>query len=1070
MSSRPPRDPRDLKQAPVRAVPSAGTWILETGGAGGGDGGTDVVGPVTGFTSVGEIGTRYVTSPDRLVHMTVGFVPICPTPQPVTYLISPDNGATWIWIGWQKMQNAGQQLRVDRLAPGATAQWKVACAAGNLGGDPSPIPDAALNTMYVGVVRSNSFTVVGLSTPPATTGITATIGTCSNIVSADGFTQYGRIPGVQYHDPTGPTTAFFVRISVQILDAGFHALAAEQPYGGTQITGGDHTEAPLLVTYVPGLAFVRYKFYLANRNSQGGGDFADPTTNTLQMVAYNGAAPADHYDVPVHVPAFIPIDPDSAFNVTSVTAAEVGPKYQDTNQGLHTSVGITPVIDADYSTPRTVTIWLDFGTGVAIWQGWYTLTGPGQSVRIGDSTLGTDGVRKSGNIWVPANTAQGNWVCYCAAGHIDNGINPSQYKSAHFTVTPVTACLPNGTTQAQFVNDPTTNDPIIYSKYDPGVWYWEYYELTFVPPTLAADPNYWFTLITVQKGATIGGTWTPAPDAEGINEDPFGHFLGRVHDQIGQLPGVSGGQTSIIRKFGNRPATWVIPVAQNLDFSANPYREFRFLIYNVSRLGTDTSGSGGAGTYTLQTSCWPGGADHFILIPQPQAATLDIRAANPATISLPLVGGGGQPVTLPVYNPATGNGGLGPGYLGPQSVQALNMAQDSITAANKALAASSVVDPNIISLGINKVTYGTSVFAGDVVLSRGVSLPVMILQNSGIFFFGQSDASTGATGLQTRPWVGISSNGIGVFQGGAAGASNNGGPTTGGSIFIDAATSSVIFYSKNGDATKPYVGINANGIGLFQGGSGTSGSNPGPNTGGSVYLDVASAGIFLFSKNGDLTQPYVSAGSGGATMVSGKYSVNISASSIGFFDSTNLPSVNRQLVINSSGIDMLNGTNRIVITASAIQLQVSGSPRITIDASAGITLSNGGSSSVTITSSAVSIVNGVLNFDSGSIHLKINPSITTPLGTVTGMMISDANFFSVFSSSAHTICGPSGSSGQYASIGPTGFIASMGGAGHQTFLGPDEFQMTGLRSTYPGAGSKDFWYDPADGNRVKYAA
>jgi hypothetical protein len=1067
--SRTPRNQQDLKQAPVRSTPSSGTWILETGGGtSDGGGGADVLGPVAGFTSVGEIGTRFVSAPDRLVHLTVGFIPICPTPQPVTYFISPDDGQNWIWIGWQKMQNAGQQLHVDRLAPGATSQWRVACAAGNLGGDPSPIPDASLNTLYVGVVRSASFTVVGLSLPPTTTGITATIGSCSNVVSADGFTQYGSIPGVVYTDPVG-STAFFVRISVQILDAGFHALAAEQPYGGTQITGGSHTEKALLVTYIPGLAFVRYRFYLANRNSQGGGDFNDPTTNALQMVAYNGRPLADHYDVAVNIPAFIPIDPDSAFNVTSVTAAEVGPKYQDTNQGLHTSVGITPVIDADYSSPRTVTIWLDFGTGVAIWQGWYTLTGPGQSIRIGDATLGTDGVRKSGNIWVPANTAQGNWVCYCAAGHIDNGINPSPYKKSAFTVTPVTSCLPNGTTQAQFVPDPTTSVPIIYSKYDPGVWYWEYYELTFVPPTLAQDPNYWFTLVTVQKGATIGGVWTPAPDAEGINEDPFQHFLGRAHAQINQLPGISGGQTSILRKFGNRPATWVIPVAQNADFSPNPYREFRFLIYNVSRLGTDTSGSGGAGTYTLQTSCWPGGADHFILIPQPQAASLDIRAANPATISLPLVGGGGQPVTLPVYNPATGNGGLGPGYLGPQSVQALNMAQNSITAANKALAASSVVDPNIVNVGINKVTYGTSVFAGDVVLSRGISLPVIILQNSGIFFFGQSDASTGATGLTSRPWVGINSNGIGVFQGGAGATAGNGGPGSGGSVFIDASTSSVIFYSKNGDPTKPYVGINSAGIGLFQGGSGLSGSNPGPNTGGSVWVETSSASVYIFSKNGDLSQPYLSAGSGGMFMVNGKFSATVQAASISLVDGTNLPTITRQILINANGIAITNDVYGVVLKASAMQFTVSGSPKITIDSTTGITLSNGGSSSVTITASAVSIVNGVLNFDSGTIHLKINPSISTPLGTVTGMMISDANFFSVFSSSAHTICGPQGSSGQYASIGPTGFIASMGGAGHQTFLGPDEFQMTGLRSTNPGAGSKDFWYDPADGNRVKFA-
>ncbi len=959
--------PTNVKQTPIPVVPRtmkivnpdgtptrSGQLLLEqlqaaitgpsTGGGGGGQPG-DATGPVTGFTKAQEVGVRYAGTNDRLVHMTVGFIPIVPTPQPVTYLISADNGSTWVWIGSQRMLQDGQELKVDRLAPGQNSVWKVACVAGNLGGDPTPIGDSDLETLYPGVVRSNPFNVAGLATPPSTyKGITATIGAQINVVSADGLTQYGSITGVPYNggivglvytDPIN-TTDFFVRITVQTYDSGFNPLAAEHPYGGTQITGGSHSEPPLLVTYVPGLAWVRYRFYLANRNSQGGGDFSDPTTNTLQLVQFNGnTTPANQYDVAITIPPFTPIDPTETFNVTAVTASEVGPKYQDVQAGLHTTIGVIPTIDADYSSPRTVTIWFDFGNGEIVWQGWFSLSRPGQVVRIGDSTLGTDGVRKSGDIWVPANTAQGNWIVYCAPGRVDKGVNALSYRHANFFVQPVTACLPNGTTAASFLPDPSTNDPIIYSLWDPGIWYWEYYCLQWTPPTIAFDPNFWFTMITVQKGATISGVWTPAPDSEGVNESPTLDFLGRVHDQVMQLPGLANDQSNVLKKFGVKPATWVIPTLQNPDGSTNPYREFRFLLYNVSRLGTDTSGSGGAGTYTLQTSCWPGGADHFILIPGSPGAVLDVRAANPATIKLPLVGGNGLPLTVDSYNPATGTGGIGSAYLGKQSVQAINMAQNSITAANGAIAASAVVDPNIVTLGINKVTYGVSVFAGDVVLSRGLGNPVVMLRNTGFYMYAAEGNSLGGTGLTTHPYVAIQNNGIGLFQG-------------------------------------------------------TSGSNPG----GSVFLDATNSAITIYSHNGDLAWPYLTINANGLSMVNGPNSLAINTNAMSIVDTQ----FHNRVDLSSAGITLSNSStnNKLVITASQIQLQMNNQSRILIDATAGITISNGGTSSVVITNSQVQITttgaaqltvaaSGITIFGPGSSAVSValaGVDITGPNGTI----------------------------------------------------------------------------------------
>jgi hypothetical protein len=978
---------------------------VETGGSGGGGGGgSDILGPVTGFTSQAEVGTRYASDPDRLVHMTVGFVPICPTPEPVTYLISPDNGATWIWIGSQEMKSVGQVLKVDRLAPGETETWKVACVAGNLGGDPSPILDADLDALYLGIVRSAGFTVLGLSVPAGTTGITATIGSCMNVLSADGFTQYGVIPAISYTDPSVLTTAFFVRITVQIYNASGVALADEQPYGGTQITGlGDlHVEHALEITYVPGLAFVRWRFYLANRNSQGGGDFSDPATNTLQMVSYNGGALANHYDVPVTIPPFAS-GPGTSFNVTSVGASEVGPKYQDTNQGLHTTIGVTVVLDIDYSSPRTVTLWFDFGNGVKVWQGWYSLTFAGQVLRIGDSTLGSDGTRLSGDIWVPANATQGNWKVWCAAGHIDNGVDPSAYANFAFTVTPVAACLPNGTTGAQFLNAPLTTDPITYSKFDPGVWYWGYYCLQFTPPTILADPNYWFTMVTIQKGATIGGVWTPAPDSEGINESPTLSFLGRVHVEVNQLPGVSGGAITTIQKFGPKPANWVIPVPQNTDLTTNPYKDFRFWIYNVSRLGTDTSGSGGAGTYTLQTSCWPGGADHATLTPAPQQASLDIRAANPATIVAPLTGGNGQPLTVPPFDSGTGTGGFGPAYIADQAIHSNHMHAAAITVANDALAAGSVVDPKIVTVGINKVTYGTSVFAGDVVLTRGPNQAVIYLKNatsgpdpaqnpSGIYLFGQGDSSTGTSGLTSHPYA--------VFQ-----------PA---------------------------------GLSLFSGGSGPQ-------------ILLTASGLTMWTVAGTVTSPYFTVNGTALSFVNGVNSVTINSNAMAFVDT----GFNNRMDMSSVGISISNGSNRMVITSTDLQLQLGGVARVTINSTTGITISNGGTSSIVVSASAVSIVNGTLNYSSGGTTVNIAPSISTFIGTVNGIAIASSTSEITLTTSAIIIAGTAGTLGNFASMATGGFNVQT--ATNAAFLTPTSLQITGLPSTSPGTGTKQLYYDPATG-------
>jgi hypothetical protein len=122
---------------------------------------------------------------------------------------------------------------------------------------------------------------------------------------------------------------------------------------------------------------------------------------------------------------------------------------------------------------------------------------------------------------------------------------------------------------------------------------------------------------------------------------------------------------------------------------------------------------------------------------------------------------------------------------------------------------------------------------------------------------------------------------------------------------------------------------------------------------------------------------------------------------------------------------------------------------------------------VAFTAPDISITNGYLG-------VRMNGAVVTPFGTITGMMVSRT----VTGTLTDAVCitpyvvaagGTNGSAGQNSYMSASGFLTSNGGA-TQAFLGPSELSITGLPSSNPGAGSKKFWYDPSDGNRVKFAA
>ncbi len=217
------------------------------------------------------------------------------------------------------------------------------------------------------------------------------------------------------------------------------------------------------------------------------------------------------------------------------------------------------------------------------------------------------------------------------------------------------------------------------------------------------------------------------------------------------------------------------------------------------------------------------------------------------------------------------------------AIDSTKMAANAVTAANNALAANSVVDTNVVSVGINKVTYGTSIFAGDVVLSRGVSLPVVVLSNTGLTLFGQADASTGATGLTSKPYVQIQNTGILVHSGGS-----------------------------------------------------------GPS------VQVSGTAVTLWSVNGNTSNPYAQLSSTVFSLVAGSNVLSMSASALQFSQASGA-----SLLINSTALFITNGSSSVTVTASAITIvngvltsptiTVSGTPfTINLDATNGLKVAGNG--------------------------------------------------------------------------------------------------------------------------------
>lgn len=334
---------------------------------------------------------------------------------------------------------------------------------------------------------------------------------------------------------------------------------------------------------------------------------------------------------------------------------------------------------------------------------------------------------------------------------------------------------------------------------------------------------------------------------------------------------------------------WGIPPAKQVDLvTDNVYRDCRFLLYNVSRLGSDAAGSGGAGTYTLQTSCWPGGASYYILTPVPKTGDLNLALANPASIGGPLQGGAGMPLDV---SPK----GITGGYIDDQAIQQQHMAANSITAANAALAANAVVDANVYEVGVTKLIHGTRIFTGDVILSRGSGKPVIALNNAGINLFGVADGP-GTAGLTSKPYVAIESAAISLFSGGNP------------SVIV--TSSAITFYSVSGSTAAPYATLGSGGIVI------SDGLAPNPN-----YIAIDNTGLTIKDKN--LANITVKAGvmtlTTPRTIPADGFAIAVLDGS-GLKFSTGVGFTYMELKMDSGGIAISKGTSSVTVTSSQVNI------------------------------------------------------------------------------------------------------------------------------------------------------
>lgn len=661
--------------------------------------------------------------------------------------------------------------------------------------------------------------------------------------------------------------------------------------------------------------------------------------------------------------------------ISSVSASEIGPRYQDDNGGLHTVIQITPTFSSA-TYPALFTIWIDFDDGngpQGLGTNPYSIGSSGGSVDIGGETVGTSGVKNAGFIWVPTNPAQTNWTVYAIGGISGAVLPPSGAVSCSLTVASIGEALATDITGAQFLENPATSDILTYGiAASPGTYYWGYYALQFTMPSFAQDPAFWYAAVTIQKGySTSGlGTVTSGIDLQSTSGPGF------TSSQVGAPMHVNGVAVTMATYVDATHCTLSAAVPNGSGvayeiFNASPDFEGVNTVDpdgNIIMLGRDVTspalpaGSLAAGTGATVTVFGDNPADWG----DPIATNPDgsanlyrtyrfrIYAFSRLASDTTTTGGTDGPTLQPCWsggadyfdvNPAsqppaldlsqTNLNTVGNNFaivgdqfvlanLSGQTVNATNMAADAITAANGALAADAVVDSNIASVNVSKLISGTVIFTGTVYLSQGSSAPVIELANTGIFLFGVAN-SGGTAGLTSDPYVAIESTGIGLYQGSSAASV----VMTGGGIAL---------YSVNGNTSYPYADLTSSALTFAAGSS-------------SPTVQINSSGVGLYSVGTNTSDPYATLTSSALTFYysSTRY-LQVNASGVGAYYSSSV-----YVTVASAGITLVNGNTTCALNSTSLILTTSGSwNAVTINSSGQTTFTDASSATVTIYQGVVS--------------------------------------------------------------------------------------------------------------------
>lgn len=146
----------------------------------------------------------------------------------------------------------------------------------------------------------------------------------------------------------------------------------------------------------------------------------------------------------------------------------------------------------------------------------------------------------------------------------------------------------------------------------------------------------------------------------------------------------------------------------------------------------------------------------------------------------------------------------------------------------------------------------------------------------------------------------------------------------------------------------------------------------------------------------------------------------------------------------------------VILTSTIAATQVNAGTlnafNITGSTISGNTISGGTISGTTITGGSLTIVNSNITVSiDGTNYVKV---LDTNTGAYTQVLATEVQ---------------SASSSATGIVAPGSVTVTKSSGAQQALLDPGTLKMTNLPSANPGAGTKQFWYDPADSNRVKFA-